>query len=87
MTTITRERLEELERQERAMLKHAPHTASENLAIYALALKGLAFDELSRDFNALQRALVGNTGLSAIMEAERLRNLDPLPTPPGGEQS
>lgn len=36
-------------------------------------------DEAKNDFRALQTALVGNTGLSAILEATRLRALDPLP--------
>lgn len=35
-------------------------------------------DRLRADFQALQFALVGNTGLSAILEATRLRNLHPL---------
>lgn len=33
---------------------------------------------LRNDFNALQDALVGKTGLSAIQEAHRLRKLHPL---------
>lgn len=35
-------------------------------------------ERLRSDFAALQHAIVGNTGLSAILEAARLRALHPL---------
>lgn len=35
-------------------------------------------ERLRSDFAALQHALVGDTGLSAILEATRLRKLHPL---------
>jgi len=41
-------------------------------------------EELNRDFTALQHTLVGNTGLSAIQEAVRLRKLHPLGKPGRG---
>lgn len=37
-------------------------------------------ERLRADFQALQFALVGDSGLSAILEAKRLRNLHPLST-------
>lgn len=39
---------------------------------------GREIARLRSDFAALQHALVGESGLSAIMEAERLRRLHPL---------
>lgn len=42
-------------------------------------------DLLRSDLTALQRALVGDTGLSAIEEAHRLRALHPLTSVKGAE--
>lgn len=38
----------------------------------------IKLSEARKDFGALQHALVGRTGLSAISEAKRLRALHPL---------
>lgn len=38
-------------------------------------------EECRDNFNALQKALVGETGLSAILEATRLRAPQPLTSP------
>lgn len=38
-------------------------------------------EDWHENFRALEKVLVGNTGLSAISEAERLRALDPITTP------